>query len=81
MDEFNGVVKVDFKTARENAGMSKELASQIFKEVSFSDISIDDVEEGNAYLNQQEVDTLCGMYGIPDFLRKGAYEKYSNKKF
>ena len=79
MDEFNGVVKVDFKTARENAGMSKELASQIFKEVSFSNISIDDVESGDVKLSENDVDTLMGMYGVPEYLKKDYHEKYSPK--
>ena len=55
--EFKGVVKVDFKEAREKSGVSKQMAEQIFKEVSYSDISLDDVESGSAKINEQQVNS------------------------
>lgn len=81
MDDFKGVVKVDFKDAREKSGVSKEMASQIFKELSYSDISLDDVENGTQKINEEQINTLFGMYGIPAEYRKEYNEKYTNKKF
>ncbi|MCQ2979616.1 MAG: hypothetical protein MJ245_07455 [Clostridia bacterium] len=79
MEDFNGVVRVDFKEAREKSGLNKDFANEIFKEVSFSNISIDDVESGDVKLSENDVDTLMGMYGVPEYLKKDYHEKYSPK--
>ena len=79
MDEFKGTFKVDFKEAREKSGISKDLVQEIFNEVSYSNISLDDVENNHVKINEQQVNTLFGIYGIPNEYRKDYYEKYTNR--
>ena len=81
MDEnFKGVVKVDFKDAREKNNFAKGDVEQIFRAVGYNDIDLDAVEREETPITETEVDTLMGVYGIPDYLRKDYYAKYAPKR-
>lgn len=79
MDDFKGIVKIDFKEAREKSGVSKAMAQEIFNEVGYTGISLDAIENNEVKLNEQQVNTLFSMYDIPSEYRKGYYEKYTER--
>lgn len=77
MDEFKGVVKIDFAEPREKSGFTKEGINNVFKELNYN-FDVDAVENGNVKMTTEQVDTYMGICGIDPLLKGQYYAKYTS---
>jgi len=76
--EFKGSFKVDFKEAREKAGLTINVVENAINSLPGYSLNIAAIENNSTKITQEQVNTLMGVYNVPVEHQKGYYEKYSN---
>ncbi|MCQ2748724.1 MAG: hypothetical protein MJ246_01585 [Clostridia bacterium] len=76
MDDFKGVVKIDFKEQREKSGFNKEDINSVFKTLNYG-FDVDAVENGTVKMSEEQVNTYMGICGTDPLLKKDYYAKYT----
>ena len=76
MDDFKGVVKIDFTEPMQKSGFTKDGLNSVFKELNYG-FTYDDVASGNVHMTQTEVDSMMGICKIDPTLKGQYYAKYT----